>query len=60
MSIDHSKQPLVPVKQPDETEKPTPWRVIISIFATLFVLVLILLGTLFSLTPLRAGCGKLV
>jgi predicted ferric reductase len=37
--------------QINRTQPPSPWRAIISVFATLFVLLLILVGALFSLTP---------
>jgi predicted ferric reductase len=40
------------------TEFPSSWRAIISVFATLVVLVLILFGALFSLTPSGQATGK--
>jgi predicted ferric reductase len=42
----------------DLTEPPSSWRAIISVFATLVVLVLILFGALFSLTPSGQATGK--
>ncbi|HEY5270657.1 MAG TPA: ferric reductase-like transmembrane domain-containing protein [Anaerolineales bacterium] len=40
------------------TEPPSSWRAIISVFTTLVVLVLILFGALFSLTPSGQATGK--
>lgn len=51
MSIERSNKP-------DNPEPPSSWRVIISVFATLIVLVLILFGALFSLTPSGQAAGK--
>jgi predicted ferric reductase len=44
--------------QHNRPQPPSPWTAIISIFATLFVLVLILFGALFSLTPPGQATGK--
>jgi predicted ferric reductase len=44
--------------EPDSSEPPSSWRAIISVFATLLVLVLILFGALFSLTPSGQAVGK--
>ncbi len=51
MSTDRSKQPSGHPKQPEASEPPSSWRVIISVFATLFVLVLIFLVPFFRLPP---------
>jgi len=51
MSIERKNQHNLP-------EPPSSWRTIISVFATLVVLVLILLGALFSLTPSGQATGK--
>ncbi len=45
-------------KELENSEPPSSWRVIISVFATLFILVLILFGALFSLTPSGQALGK--
>ncbi len=45
-------------KELDGSEPPSSWRVIISVFATLGILVLILFGALFSLTPSGQAVGK--
>lgn len=44
--------------QPDQSHPLSPWRVIISIFATLLVLGLILISALFSLTPSGQAAGQ--
>jgi len=49
-----------PVIKPDASEPPSSWRVILSVFATLVVLALILFGALFSLTPSGQAAGKWV
>jgi predicted ferric reductase len=51
MSID-------PRHQIDLTEPPSSWRIIVSVFATLFILLLILFGALFSLTPSGQATGQ--
>ncbi len=51
MSIELQK----PVKR---TQPISPWRGIISVFATLFILLLILFGALFSLTPTGQSAGN--
>jgi predicted ferric reductase len=51
MSIDHQNQPK-------RTQPPSPWSAIISVFATLFILLLILFGALFSLTPSGQAAGQ--
>ena len=43
---------------PGFADPPLSWRAIISVFATLIVLVLILFGALFSLTPSGLAAGK--
>lgn len=58
MSTIQIKQPVDRLRQPDASEPPSSWRVIVSVFATLFVLVLILFGALFSLTPSGQVVGK--
>jgi predicted ferric reductase len=40
------------------TQPPSPWNAIISVFATLVVLLLILFGALFSLTPSGQAVGQ--
>jgi len=42
----------------DQPDPPTSWRAIISVFATLVVLILILFGALFSLTPSGQATGS--
>jgi predicted ferric reductase len=51
MSIEHPNQP-------SRTQPSSPLRAIISVFATLLVLGLILFGALFSLTPSGQAAGK--
>ena len=58
MSTDRNKQPARYPKQPESSEPPSSLRVIISVFATLFVLVLILLVALFSITPSGQAAGQ--
>ncbi len=58
MSVDRFKQPASSQQKPDGSEPPSSLRVIVSIFATLFVLVLILFGALFSITPSGQAVGK--
>jgi sulfoxide reductase heme-binding subunit YedZ len=58
MSIDRNNRPSGTGKQPETSEPPSSWRVVISVFATLFVLVLILFGALFSITPSGQAVGK--
>ena len=58
MSTDRNKQTAGYPKQPEGSEPPSSLRVIISVFATLFVLVLILFGALFSITPSGQAAGQ--
>jgi predicted ferric reductase len=58
MSTVRFKGPEDRLKKPDGSEPPSSWRVIVSVFATLFVLVVILFGALFSLTPSGQAVGK--
>ncbi|MBE3038503.1 MAG: ferric reductase-like transmembrane domain-containing protein [Chloroflexi bacterium] len=44
--------------QLNRTKPPSPWRAIISIFATLVVLLLIFFGATFALTPSGQAAGK--
>jgi predicted ferric reductase len=55
MSIDSQHKPQA---QPDRVQIISPLRATISVFATLFVLVLILAGALFSLTPPGQAVGQ--
>ncbi len=55
MSIERQNEHPNKIKR---TQPPSPWRAIISVFATLFVLVLILIGALFSLTPSGQATGN--
>jgi predicted ferric reductase len=44
--------------QPDRIQPLSPWRAVISVFTTLLVLLLILFGALFSLTPTGQSAGQ--
>ncbi len=49
---------IEPLNQPERAEPPSSLRIIISVFATLLILVVIFMGAIFSLTPTGQSVGK--